>query len=90
MLNKQKLHFITFTKSENKRVEVVLPGKRVVISGGKEMGKGYGKVNIVQILCTHVCKWKIDTCGRYSRSGGGGIKENDGVSEFNYDIFNIL
>jgi hypothetical protein len=28
----------------------------------KKVGKGCGEVNIVQILCTHVCKWKIDTC----------------------------
>jgi hypothetical protein len=26
---------------------------------GKEMGKGHGKVNMVQILGTHVCKWKM-------------------------------
>jgi hypothetical protein len=23
-----------------------------------KMGKGFGRVNIMQILCTHVCKWK--------------------------------
>jgi hypothetical protein len=27
----------------------------------EEVGKGYGRVNIVQILCTYVCKWKNDT-----------------------------
>jgi hypothetical protein len=37
---------------------------------GEEVGKGHGKVNIVQILCTHVCKWKNDTCRNYSRNGG--------------------
>jgi hypothetical protein len=26
-----------------------------------EVGKGYRSVNMVQILCTHVCKWKYDT-----------------------------
>jgi hypothetical protein len=25
-----------------------------------------------------------------SRNGGGGIKENDGGGEFNYEIFDIL
>jgi hypothetical protein len=28
---------------------------------GKEVGKGCGRVNIVQILSTYVCKWKNDT-----------------------------
>jgi hypothetical protein len=40
-----------------------------------------GRVNIVQILCICVCKWKtIPGMGR------GGIMENDGGGEFNYDI----
>jgi hypothetical protein len=34
-------------------------------------------VNAVE-LCTHVCKWKNETCGNYSRNGGREIKENDG------------
>jgi hypothetical protein len=29
---------------------------------GEELGKRYGRVNIVQTLCTHVCKWKNDIC----------------------------
>jgi hypothetical protein len=28
----------------------------------REVGKEYGRVNIVQILCTLECKWKNDTC----------------------------
>jgi hypothetical protein len=28
---------------------------------GEEVGKGHGKVNMVQILCAHVCKWKNET-----------------------------
>jgi hypothetical protein len=33
------------------------------ISGREEeVGKGHGRVNMVQILCTHVCKWKKETC----------------------------
>jgi hypothetical protein len=38
------------------------------------------------MLCAHVCKWKNETCGNYSRNGGRWIKENDGGGEFNYDI----
>jgi hypothetical protein len=50
------------------------------------MGKGCTRVNIVETLCIHVCKWKNETCCNYSRNGGRGTKENDGGSEFNYDI----
>jgi hypothetical protein len=32
----------------------------VPVGGGG--GKGCGRVNIVQILCVHVCKWKNETC----------------------------
>jgi hypothetical protein len=35
----------------------------VVISEREEdAGKGCRRVNMVQILCTHVCKWKNETC----------------------------
>jgi hypothetical protein len=45
----------------------------VGISGSvEEVGKGFGRVNIVQILCIHVCKWKNDTCKNYSRNKEGG------------------
>jgi hypothetical protein len=37
--------------------------------------KGYRKMNMVQILCTQVCKWKNETT---PGKGGKGIKENDG------------
>jgi hypothetical protein len=28
----------------------------------KDAGKGYRRVNMVQILYTHACKWKNETC----------------------------
>jgi hypothetical protein len=34
----------------------------------EDIRKGWRWVNMVQILCIHVCKW----------NGGGGTKENDG------------
>jgi hypothetical protein len=44
-------------------VEEVLPGEEVGTSGrGEEVGKGHRRVNIVQILCTYVCKWENETC----------------------------
>jgi hypothetical protein len=36
----------------------------------KRGGKGCGRLNIVQKLCTHVCKWKNDTHLIYSGKGG--------------------
>jgi hypothetical protein len=38
-------------------------------------------VNIVEILCTHVCKWKNETCWNYSRNGERGDKGEDGGGE---------
>jgi hypothetical protein len=29
---------------------------------GEEVGKGCKRVNMVQIKCTPVCRWKNDTC----------------------------
>jgi hypothetical protein len=51
-------------------MEQVLLGK-VVINGREEaVRKGCERVNIVKILCIHVCKWKNDTCLNYSRNRG--------------------
>jgi hypothetical protein len=40
-------------------------------------------VNAVEILCTYICKWKIETI---LGMGGREIKENDGGGQFNNDI----
>jgi hypothetical protein len=29
---------------------------------GEDVGKGCRRVNMVQILCVHICKWKNDAC----------------------------
>jgi hypothetical protein len=39
---------------------------------GEEVGKGCGRVNMVQILCTHVCKWKTRSVETIPGMGGGG------------------
>jgi hypothetical protein len=44
-------------------------------------------VDMVEIFCTHLCKWKNETCWNYSRNGGEEIKENDGGGKFKYDEF---
>jgi hypothetical protein len=53
------MSFFSFTKLESRRAEQVLPGG---IKKREEVEKVCGKVHIVKILCTHVCKWKNDTC----------------------------
>jgi hypothetical protein len=59
--------FILFTKSENRRAEQSSWGNSpfwsVVTSGsGEDVEKGLERLNIVQILYIHVCKWKNETC----------------------------
>jgi hypothetical protein len=34
----------------------------VLVGGGEDIRKGCRRVNVVEILCTHVCKWKNETC----------------------------
>jgi hypothetical protein len=52
----------------------------------EDVRKGWRRLNVVEILCTHAWKWKNETCWNYSKNGGEGIKENDGGVEFNCDI----
>jgi hypothetical protein len=58
----------------------------LVTMGGREnIRKRCRRVNIVEILCTYLWKWKNETCWNDSGMEVGGIKENDGEGEFNYD-----
>jgi hypothetical protein len=53
-------YLFSSAKSENRRVEKALPrGEGWHQWEGKEMGKGGRGVNMVQILCTFVCKYKM-------------------------------
>jgi hypothetical protein len=59
-----KWQFYSFTKSKNRWAELLLPvgeGGFGTSGSGEEVGKGCKRVNMMQILCTHVCKWKNDT-----------------------------
>jgi hypothetical protein len=38
--------------------------------GGDVVGKGCRRVSIMQILCTHVCKWKMIPVGTVLGMGG--------------------
>jgi hypothetical protein len=50
------------------------------------MGKEGRRMNAVQIICTHVCKCKNDSCSK----NWGKKKESSGVGEFKYDVFDTL
>jgi hypothetical protein len=41
---------------------------------------------MVEILCTHVCKWKMRPVESIPGMGERAIKENDGGNESNHDI----
>jgi hypothetical protein len=49
------------------------------------VGKGDRRMNMVQIMCTHVCKFKNDTWHQ-----GRGIKNSCAGGEFKYDIVETL
>jgi hypothetical protein len=75
--NQQKCHvflfifyvFFFFTKLKNRRAECILSVGVGPNGRGRMWGKCAGGVNILQILCIHVCKWENNTCWNYSRNG---------------------
>jgi hypothetical protein len=84
-LNKQKYHVLkNKVREQEGRIGplwgIGTPGS------GEDVGKGYRRENMVQILDIHVCKWKM----RPVETILGGIKENDGGGEFSNNIFDIL
>jgi hypothetical protein len=90
-LNTQKCHLFFYYKigaQEGKTGPVGSGGELVPVGGEKRWGNGMG-MNMVQILCTHVCKWKSESVETLLGMGGGDKGEWSG-GEFNYDIFDIL
>jgi hypothetical protein len=87
---KQKCHIFSFTKSENRKAEQVLSWGVGTSGSGKEVGKRVEEVNMVQILCTHVCTWKMRPIETIPNMGKEGIKENGGRGEFKYATFDML
>jgi hypothetical protein len=61
-LKQTKMYFFSFIKSENRRVEQVFSGEVGTSQRRQEVEEGCGKVNMVQILRTLVCKWKNENC----------------------------
>jgi hypothetical protein len=54
-LSKQKYHFFLFYKIREQEGRTDPVGELVAV-GREEVEKGNGRVNMVQILCTHVYK----------------------------------
>jgi hypothetical protein len=80
--------FFSFSKLENRRTEQVLWGVAGTSGRGRMKGKGVGEW-IWCKCCIHIyVSGKNDTL-RLSQEGGG-IKEDDGGGEYNYDVFDIL
>jgi hypothetical protein len=63
-----------FSKIQTRKAKQVLSGRLYQWEGGGYIRKWYRMVNMVKILCTHVCKWKNETCSIYSRNGEEGDK----------------
>jgi hypothetical protein len=70
---KKNIIFSTI-KSELRKVEKVLLGDLLPVGGKRMWGMGVGGVNMVQISCMHVCKWKNEACRNYYRNGKTGDK----------------
>jgi hypothetical protein len=60
ILNKQKCCFV-FYKNEKQESRTDLVSGVGTSGSGKDVEKGCRRVNMVQILCTPVCKWKHET-----------------------------
>jgi hypothetical protein len=74
-LNRQKYHFFSFTKLENgSRIGLAWGGRWLVAVWEGRSAERAKEVNMVQILCTHVCKCKNDACRNCSRNGRREIK----------------
>jgi hypothetical protein len=58
---KKEFFFLLQSKRTGRRKRTCLGGL-VPMEEGEDVGKGCKKVNIVQILCTHVYKWKNECC----------------------------
>jgi hypothetical protein len=57
---------------------------------GKDVRKVCGRLNMVEILCTHLCKWKNETYGKYSKNWDVGDKGESWRGEFNYFIWKTV
>jgi hypothetical protein len=64
-LKQTKIPVVVFFKNGEQEGKTGPVWGWLVPVGEGRVRKGYGRVNLVQIQCTHVCKWKNeknDTC----------------------------
>jgi hypothetical protein len=60
-LKQTKKIFFPFTKSEVRKAEQVLSGGIGTSGREEELGKGCGRVNMVQMLCTgEIPRWQLE------------------------------
>jgi hypothetical protein len=57
---------------------------------GVEVGKGGRRMNMVQIMCTHVCKAKMLPVETIPGVRRGSMGDSSGGGEFKYHIFDTL
>jgi hypothetical protein len=78
ILNKQKCHiffFFLYKIGEQEGETGPVWGRRLVpVEGGCYVEKGCGRVDMVQILWTHVCKWKMISVETIPGMAGEGDK----------------
>jgi hypothetical protein len=54
---------MAMAKKKKKRAEQVVSGGELIQVGEEEnIEKAHRRVNMVQMLCTQVCKWKNENC----------------------------
>jgi hypothetical protein len=69
---------ILFLYKVREQGDTTHPSWRIGTSGrGEGVGERHSKVTIVQILCSHVCKWKNIPVETVPGMGGKRIMEND-------------
>jgi hypothetical protein len=61
-LKQTKMSFFFFYKIREQEGRIGPVWGLATNGRGENVGKGYRRVNMVQILCTHICKWKNETC----------------------------
>jgi hypothetical protein len=71
ILNKQMYLFFQNEEQQGKTV----PIWGFIPVAVEDMRKGWKKVNIIEILHTHVWKWNNKACWNYSKKEGGRKKE---------------
>jgi hypothetical protein len=57
-------------KHRLEKAKKLLPREVGTNGKGEDTKRRSQKVNMVDIFCTHVCKWKNETCCEYSSNRG--------------------